>query len=91
MSSKSGKFSRRDFIKKAGVIGIGSILSPVESITNAQENSDPNKSQTKVVSTRPFGKTGINVPILSLGGGFSNSNILLMKHALKLGVSYWAK
>ena len=89
MSSKAGKFSRRDFFKTAGAIGIGSILSPVEAITNAQENSDPNKSQTKVVPTRPFGKTGIDVPILSLGGGFSNSNILLMKHALNLGVSYW--
>jgi predicted aldo/keto reductase-like oxidoreductase len=89
MSSKAGKFSRRDFIKTAGAMGIGSILSPVEAITNAQENYDPNKSQTKVVPTRPFGKTGVNVSILGLGGAFNRSNQLLLKQAVKMGVTYW--
>jgi hypothetical protein len=46
--------------------------------------------RTSVVPTRPFGKTGANVSILSLGGMFDiASNQLLMKQALDWGVTYW--
>jgi len=89
MSLEDGNFSRRDFIKTAGALGIGSILSPIESIANAQEGSNSDKSPIEVVPTRPFGKTGVNVSILSLGGAFHWSNLLLMKQALNMGVTYW--
>ena len=89
MSNKKGTYSRRDFLKTAGAIGVGSMLSPVESITNAQESSNPNESPVNVVPTRPFGKTGVDVSILSLGGAFHYSNLLLMKQALDMGVTYW--
>jgi predicted aldo/keto reductase-like oxidoreductase len=89
MSNKTRKFSRRDFIKTAGAVGIGSMLGPIESITNAQESSNPSKSPLNVVPTRPFGKTGVDVSILSLGGAFHYSNLLLMKQALNMGVTYW--
>ncbi len=89
MSRKKGNYSRRDFLKTAGAIGVGSMLSPVESITNAQESSNPNESPVNVVPTRPFGKTGVDVSILSLGGAFHYSNLLLMKQALDMGVTYW--
>jgi predicted aldo/keto reductase-like oxidoreductase len=43
-----------------------------------------------VVPTRPFGKTGADVSILSLGGMFNMaSNQLLMKQAMDWGVTYW--
>lgn len=89
MSLENGNFSRRDFIKTAGALGIGSILSPIESIANAQEGSNSDEIPIKVVPTRPFGKTGVNVSILSLGGAFHWSNLLLMKQALNMGVTYW--
>lgn len=89
MSNKKGTYSRRDFLKTAGAIGVGSMLSPIESITNAQESSNPNESPVSVVPTRPFGKTGVDVSILSLGGAFHYSNLLLMKQALDMGVTYW--
>ena len=89
MSNKKGTYSRRDFLKTAGAIGVGSMLPPVESITNAQESSNPNESPVNVVPTRPFGKTGVDVSILSLGGAFHYSNLLLMKQALDMGVTYW--
>lgn len=42
------------------------------------------------VPTRPFGKTGVSVAQLSLGGMFDTaSNQLLLNQALKWGVSYW--
>ena len=88
MSSKTDKFSRRDFLKTAGAVGIGSMLSPIGSITNAQESSNPNETPIKGVPTRPFGKTGVDVSILSLGGAFHYSNLLLMKQALNMGVTY---
>jgi len=89
MSRKPGKLSRRDFIKTAGAIGVGSMLSPIESLTHAQVSSDPNKSARNAVPTRPFGKTGVDVSILSLGGAFHYSNLLIMKQALNMGVTYW--
>ncbi len=89
MSSKAGKLSRRDFLKTAGAVGIGSMLSPIGSLTNAQESSNPNETPIKGVPTRPFGKTGVDVSILSLGGAFHFSNLLLMKQALNMGVTYW--
>jgi len=89
MSNKKGTYSRRDFLKTAGAIGVGSMLSPIESITNAQESSNSNESPVNVVPTRPFGKTGVDVSILSLGGAFHYSNLLLMKQALDMGVTYW--
>jgi predicted aldo/keto reductase-like oxidoreductase len=46
--------------------------------------------KASVVPTRPFGKTGANVSILSLGGMFNiASNQLLMKQAMEWGVTYW--
>ena len=89
MSKKIADFSRRDFLKTAGAVGIGSMLSPMDNLTHAKGLYAANESQQSLVPTRPFGKTGINVPILSLGGGFADSKMLLMKQAVKLGVSYW--
>ena len=89
MSEIKIDFSRRDFLKTAGAVGIGSMLSPIDNLCHAEGLYAAQDSQQSLVPTRPFGKTGINVPILSLGGGFSSSNILLMKQAVKLGVSCW--
>jgi predicted aldo/keto reductase-like oxidoreductase len=41
------------------------------------------------VPTRPFGKTGVNVSILSLGGELSASDLLVFRQAFKIGVTYW--
>ena len=89
MTKKKAEFSRRDFIKTASAVGIGSILSPVDSLSFAKGNSDTDKSQPKIVPIRPFGRTGAKVSILGLGGAFHWSNILLLKQALKIGVTYW--
>ncbi len=89
MSEKKADFSRRDFLKTAGAVGLGSMIAPIDNLTHAKELYAAKESQQNIVPTRPFGKTGVNVPILSLGGGFTDSKILLMKQAVNLGVSYW--
>jgi predicted aldo/keto reductase-like oxidoreductase len=89
MSNKEENYSRRDFLKTASAVGIGSMLAPLESLTNAQTIPNANESQSKIVSTRPFGKTGADVSILGLGGAFHWSNLRLINQALKMGVTYW--
>jgi len=41
-----------------------------------------------MVPTRPFGKTGIHVPILAFGGSL-DINRLLLRQAVRRGVTYW--
>lgn len=84
MSEKKNNWSRRDFLKTTGAAGAGSVLAPFVSMTDASA------SESQIIPTRPFGKTGVNVSILSLGGMFDiPSNQLLLKQALQWGVTYW--
>lgn len=80
------EYSRREFFKLAGVAGAGSILLP--GIAPAAEGDQP--AQAAEVPVRPFGKTGVKVSCLSLGTMFDiPSNQLLLRQALKWGVTYW--
>ena len=89
MSGKKGNFSRRDFIKTAGAAGLGSVLIPLNALTQAYGSSSTNVPEQMVVPTRPFGKTGVNVSILSLGGVLRSSDQLIFRQAFKMGVTYW--
>jgi hypothetical protein len=42
-----------------------------------------------MVPTRPFGKTGVDVSSLALGGVLDMSDQLIFRQALKMGVTYW--
>jgi predicted aldo/keto reductase-like oxidoreductase len=75
--------SRRDFLKVAGAAGVGSIFAAFNTLTEASEGP-------KTMPTRPFGKTGIDVPILAFGGSLDTSmSLLVLRQAFKLGVTYW--
>ena len=89
MAKSKGSISRRNFLKAAGAVGVGSLLSPLGSLTDAQTKSDSNESQSKIVPTRPFGKTGVEVPILCLGSFLGRPSNLFLKQALNMGVSLW--
>jgi predicted aldo/keto reductase-like oxidoreductase len=89
MTDKKGNYSRRDFIKSAGAAGLGSALIPLSALTQAQASSAANGSEQMMVPTRPFGKTGANVSILSLGGVLRSSDQLIFRQAFKMGVTYW--
>ena len=83
MSTKENKWTRRHFLKATGTAGLGALMAPVNGMATAAET--PTK-----VPTRPFGRTGVNVSILSLGGMFNiKSNQMLMKQAMRWGVTYW--
>jgi hypothetical protein len=89
MSGKKRNLSRRDFIKTAGAAGLGSILVPLSVASQAHGSASSKVPEQVTVPTRPFGKTGVNVSILSLGGVLKPSDQLIFRQAFKLGVTYW--
>jgi predicted aldo/keto reductase-like oxidoreductase len=92
MFEKSGKLTRRQWLKGVGTAGLGSLLLPTDAMAGIGDHwlASADASGDQLVPTRPFGKTGVNVSMLSLGGMFDiQSNQLLLKQALKWGVSYW--
>jgi len=90
MASKDKRCSRRDFIKTAGVTGVGAVLSQHLLQKDASAETAEKISKNKTVPTRPFGRTGKNVSILSLGGMFDiPANQIILKLALQFGVTYW--
>jgi hypothetical protein len=90
---KENNVSRRDFVKTLGVVGMGSVVGASQALAQSNAPSAaPAPTLIKVVKvpTRPFGRTGVQVPMLALGGIFDIvSNQLVLKQALDWGVSYW--
>jgi predicted aldo/keto reductase-like oxidoreductase len=83
MPNKETRWSRRDFFKTVALTGAGSLLAPAAHLAEA---ADKNLQ----VPQRPFGNSGINVSILSLGGMFNiKSNQIMIKQAMRWGVTYW--
>ena len=87
--SKDTGVTRRDFVKTVGLAGIavagagvtGAIAAPEPPAATAPAGTTPK---------RKLGKTGVDVSILNLGGMFDTiNNQLLLKQALKWGVTYW--
>lgn len=90
MPKRERKWSRREFLKTAGAAGVGSVLGTMSPFTKAAGQSHPEASDRMLVPTRPFGKTGVKVSILGLGGsGDLTSSQLLFRQAIKMGVTYW--
>jgi aryl-alcohol dehydrogenase-like predicted oxidoreductase len=90
MSSKKGRLSRRDLLKTACGAGLGSVLAPLSSVTQPAHGSTTSMmSEQSAVPTRPFGKTGVDVSMLALGGVLGMSDQLVFRQALKMGVTYW--
>lgn len=83
MHQNENKWSRRAFLKATGTAGLGAVMAPVGHIANKTQAQ-------RTIPVRPFGKTGAKVSILSLGGMFDiASNQIMMKQAVRWGVTYW--
>ncbi|MBC2710428.1 MAG: aldo/keto reductase [Desulfosarcina sp.] len=90
MNDKPHSISRRSFLKSAGAVGLGSALAPLAGRERAAAANPAAAADVDRMPTRPFGKTGVNVPILSLGGMFDiPSNQTMLKQAMRWGVTYW--
>jgi predicted aldo/keto reductase-like oxidoreductase len=88
MSEKKKNYSRREFFKATCAAGLTSTLLPMAALKTSDANATGNQELRKV-PTRPFGKTGIDVSILSLGGVLGMSDQLMFRQAMKMGVTYW--
>jgi predicted aldo/keto reductase-like oxidoreductase len=83
MPNIENRWSRRDFLKTVGITGAGSLLAPAAHLAAAVDKN-------LQVPQRPFGQSGVNVSILSLGGMFNiKSNQIMIKQAMRWGVTYW--
>jgi len=83
MSSNKKSQSRRTFLKAVGTAGAGALLAPLNSSAAAAEDA-------ATMPTRPFGKSGVQVPILSFGGSLDTSmSMVVLRQAFKWGVTYW--
>jgi uncharacterized protein len=80
--------TRRDFVK---TVGLASLAVAGAGVPGAMAAPEP--AATAPAGTMPrrkLGKTGVDVSVLSLGGMFDTiNNQLLLKQAMKWGVTYW--
>jgi len=90
---KENHVSRRDFVKTLGVVGVGSMVGTGQAL--AQSNAPAAETTASPaapakVPARMFGRTGVPVSMLALGGIFDIvSNQLVLQQALNWGVTYW--
>ncbi len=98
MKFKNQRITRRDFLRAAGAMGIGSALLPA--VAWAQGDSTPAPATSAAgaegqmgmpaVGRRKFGRTGVEVPMLALGGMFDiPNNQFMLRQAINHGVTYW--
>jgi predicted aldo/keto reductase-like oxidoreductase len=87
--NKNGKSNRRAFLKKAAAIGLGAALGGTF-LRQPREVSAQITLPKAPMPRRAFGRSGIKVSTLSLGGMFDiMNNRLMLAKALEWGIDYW--
>jgi len=87
--SNDAGVTRRDFVKTVGLAGLAVAGAGVPGAIAAPE-PPAGAAPAAAMPKRTLGKTGVEVSILNLGGMFDTiNNQLLLKQALKWGVTYW--
>ena len=86
MANKKQGLSRRQFMKTGAAAGAGALLAGA----SGQAQTARAAVSASDMPLRPFGKTGRDVSILSMGGMFDIvNNQMQLRQALRLGVTYW--
>ena len=81
--------TRRNFIKTIGLAGIASTGLDMGRAASA-DSEQPGAGKGLPMPRRKLGKTGVEVPVLALGGMFDTiNNQLLLRQSLNWGVNFW--
>jgi predicted aldo/keto reductase-like oxidoreductase len=84
------RINRRNFLKTAGLVGVGGVIAAAK--TKAADINEPNvqaaQPPIQKVPKRKLGRTGVEVPILSLGFGRPGEQAVL-RQSLDWGVNHW--
>jgi hypothetical protein len=87
--NKNNKHNRRDFLKKAAAMGLGAAVGGTAMQRPRQASAQITLPKAPM-PRRPFGRSGIKVSTLSLGGMFDIlNNRLMLAKALEWGIDYW--
>lgn len=100
MKEKENKIDRRDFLRTMGAAGVAPAFAGVTTVLASNEakassntpdaSARTQKSKLPQVPRRKLGKTGVEVPCLSLGGGFNLvDNQIILSKSLEWGINYW--
>jgi aryl-alcohol dehydrogenase-like predicted oxidoreductase len=86
MSKK--QINRRSFLKGMGAAGMGSVLASGQ--LQAAEEKSQKEDKKPLMPRRKLGKTGVEVPILSLGTMYNLiDNQIMLRKTLDWEVNYW--
>jgi len=87
--NKNDTSNRRGFLKKAVAIGLGAAVGGT-ALRRPRQASAQIALPKAPMPRRPFGRSGIKVSTLSLGGMFDIlNNRLMLAKALEWGIDYW--
>jgi len=93
MNVESNKLDRRNFLKTVGASGLGVVLAAGKLKADANEPNKPKKEKEEKFTQLPkrvLGKTGVEVPVLSLGVMFNAvDKQIVLKKAADWGVTFW--
>jgi predicted aldo/keto reductase-like oxidoreductase len=81
--------TRRKFLQTVGGIGVGTLISAMAPTLQAEDRPASKDSDPMTIPKRPFGRSGIDVPILSLGGVLGMSDQIVFRTAHNMGITYW--
>jgi hypothetical protein len=83
------RINRRNFLKSVGLVGVGSVITAASAkAADANEPNAPSGPKPFKIPTRKLGKTGVEVPVLSLGLG-RPAEPAVLRQSLDWGVNYW--
>ena len=77
---------RRTFVKSLGTLGLAGVAPPIVSSCSSSEKRNRHTGEM-TVPTRPFGDTGIDLPIITVGLG--SMERFFHEAFLKYGLTYW--
>jgi len=89
MESENKILDRRAFFKATTLGGASLVLSAEIAGKTATAAESQKSSASNVIPQRVLGKTGVSVPVLSLGGNDWTTNETLLRVAFQMGLTYW--